>query len=133
VANPDIEKLLEGKTIAVVGLSSDPGRHSYRVAHYMQSQGYRIIPVNPNESEVLGEQAYPDLTSVPDDIDVVDVFRKSQYVSDIVDEAIRIGAKGIWTQLGVVDEKALQRARDAGLTVVMNRCIEVEHIARQPA
>lgn len=130
MANPDIERLLEARTIAVVGLSSNPAKPSYRVSHYMKSQGYRVIPVNPNETEVLGEKAYPDLESIPEEVDVVDIFRRSEHVAGIVDAAIRKGVKGIWTQLGVVDQEAARHAREVGLTVVMNRCMEVEHIAR---
>ena len=130
MANPDIERLLDAKTIAVVGLSSSPARHSFRVSHYMQSEGYRIIPVNPNETEVLGEKSYPDLASIPEAVDVVNIFRRSEHVSGLVDDAIKKGVKGIWTQLGVVDEAAAERARAAGLTVVMNRCLQVEHQGR---
>jgi predicted CoA-binding protein len=125
---PKIEKLLrDSRTIAVVGLSGKPWRTSYGVSQYMQSQGYRVIPVNPNESEVLGEQAYPSLEAVPEPIDIVNVFRRSEFVSEVVDAAIAKGAKAVWTQLGVVDEQAGERARQAGLEVVMDRCILVEH------
>jgi predicted CoA-binding protein len=114
-------------TIAVVGLSSSRFRASYGVSQYMQSAGYRIIPVNPNEREVLGEKAYARLEDVPEKIDVVDVFRRSEFVPEIVDAAIRVGARAIWMQEGVADEAAAQRARDAGLFVVMDSCILKEH------
>jgi predicted CoA-binding protein len=119
--------LQKAHTIAVVGLSSSRFRASYGVSQYMQSAGYRIIPVNPNEQEVLGEKAYARLEDVPEKIDVVDVFRRSEFVPEIVDAAIRVGAHAIWMQDGVVDEAAAQRARDAGLFVVMDDCILREH------
>ena len=122
------EKLLaEAKTIAVVGLSGNRLRTSHGVSEYMQSAGYRIIPVNPNETRVLGERAWPSLDDVPEQVDVVNIFRRSEFVSPIVDAAIRIGAKGVWMQEGVVDEAAAQRARAAGLIVVMDHCILKEH------
>jgi predicted CoA-binding protein len=114
-------------TIAVVGLSSNRLRPSYGVSQYMQSAGYRIIPVNPNEQEVLGEKAYARLEDVPEKIDVVDVFRRSEFVPEIVDGAIRVGARAIWMQDGVADEAAAQRARQAGLFVIMDDCILREH------
>ena len=118
-----ISKILdECRTIAVVGLSSDPKRPSHGVASYMQRRGYRIIPVNPNETEVLGEKAYPALADVPGKIDLVDIFRRSDEAGTAVDEAIAIGAKAVWLQDGVIDEAAAQRALDAGLLVVMDRC-----------
>jgi predicted CoA-binding protein len=119
--------LQKAHTIAVVGLSSSRIRASYGVSQYMQSAGYRIIPVNPNEQEVLGEKSYARLEDVPENIDVVDVFRRSEFVPEIVDAAIRVGARAIWMQDGVVDEAAAQRARDAGLFVVMDACILREH------
>jgi predicted CoA-binding protein len=119
--------LLGARTIAVVGLSDKPSRPSYNVARYLQNQGYRIIPVNPNITETLGERAYPDLISVPDAIDMVDIFRRSDRVGPSVDEAITKGVQTIWMQLGVVDERAAQRARAAGITVIMDRCALVEH------
>ncbi len=119
--------LQKAHTIAVVGLSSSRIRASYGVSQYMQSAGYRIIPVNPNEQEVLGEKAYARLEDVPEKIDVVDVFRRSEFVPEIVDAAIRVGARAIWMQEGVVNETAAQRARDAGLFVVMDACILREH------
>ena len=124
----EIKDLLgNARTIAVVGLSSSRSRASYGVSQYMQSAGYRIIPVNPNEQQVLGEKAYARLEDIPEKIDVVDVFRRSEFVPDIVDAAIRIGARAIWMQEGVADEAAAQRARAAGLFVVMDSCILKEH------
>jgi len=121
------ELLQAARVIAVVGLSSDEMRPSYGVAAYLQRVGYRIIPVNPNETEVLGEQAYARLEDVPEKIDIVDVFRRSIFVRGVVDSAIRIGAKAVWMQEGVVDEAAANVARDAGLQVVMDRCILKDH------
>jgi predicted CoA-binding protein len=121
------ELLDQAKTIAVVGLSGRRSRPSYGVAEYLQSTGYRIIPVNPRETEVLGEKAYPDLASVPEPIDIVDIFRRPEFVPEVVDEAIRVGAKAVWMQEGIVHEEAAQRARAAGLDVVMDRCILKEH------
>ena len=118
----------ECKTIAVVGLSSDPSRPSHGVSSYMRRQGYRVIPVNPNETEVFGEKSYPDLAAVPENIDLVDVFRRSDEAGKAVDEAIAIGAKAVWLQEGVIDRSAAQRALDAGLLVVMDRCWLKEHI-----
>lgn len=124
------ELLKEAKTIAVVGLSSKPDRSSFGVSAYMQRQGYKIIPVTPAETEVLGEKAYARLEDVPEKIDIVNVFRRSEYVPDIVDSAIAVGAKVIWTQLGVFHEEAAAKAEQAGLTVVMDQCIAVEHRLR---
>jgi len=122
------EKLLRSaKTIAVVGLSGTRWRPSYGVSEYMQSVGYRIIPVNPKETEVLGEKAYATLEDIPIPVDLVNIFRQPRFVPDIVDSAIRIGAKGVWMQEEVVHEEAAQKARDAGLDVVMDRCILKEH------
>jgi predicted CoA-binding protein len=122
------EKLLRSaKTIAVVGLSGSRWRPSYGVSEYMQSVGYRIIPVNPNETEVLGERAYATLEDIPGPVDIVNVFRQPRFVPEIVESAIRIGAKGIWMQEEVVHEEAAQKAREAGLEVVMDRCILKEH------
>ena len=124
-----IRRILEEcRTIAVVGLSSDPIRPSYGVSSYMRRNGYRVIPVNPNETEVFGEKAYPDLAAVPDKIDLVDVFRRSDEAGRAVDEAIAVGAKAVWLQEGVIDKSAAQRALDAGLLVVMDRCWLKEHI-----
>lgn len=123
-----IETILnECRTIAVVGLSSNPARASYGVARYMQRQGYRIIPVNPNETEVLGERAFPTLAAVPDKVDLVDIFRRSEEAGEHVDEAIKLGAKAVWMQDGVIDEAAAKRALNAGLLVVMDNCILREH------
>ena len=121
------ELLRSAKTIAVVGLSNNTFRPSYGVSQYMQHAGYRIIPVNPLETEVLGEKAYPRLEDVPEHIDIVDVFRRSEYVPEIVDSAIRVGAGAVWMQEGVADEAAAEKARQAGLAVVMDRCILKEH------
>ena len=116
----EIARILDNcRTIAVVGLSSKRFRASFGVSEYMQAAGYRIIPVNPAETEVLGEKSYPTLESVPEKIDLVDIFRRSEFVSEIVDSAIRIGAKAIWMQEEVVDESAAARARAAGMDVVM--------------
>ena len=123
--------LTEYKTIAVVGLSSDASRASNSVSRYMQSHGYRIIPVNPNETSVLGEESYGRLEDIPDRIDLVDIFRRSEQAGQHVDEAIRLGARGVWLQEGVIDEKAARRALDAGLDVVMDLCILKEHIKRE--
>ncbi len=114
------EQLRNSKTIAVVGLSNNPERDSYRVSSYMQSQGYRIIPVNPVIEEALGEKSYPDLKSVPEPIDMVDVFRRSELVPPVVDEAIEVGVKYIWMQDGVVNEEAAAKAEAAGIPVIMN-------------
>lgn len=124
------ELLSRVKTIAVVGLSSNPMRPSFGVSQYMQGKGYRIIPVNPNESSVLGEKAYASLSEIPDRIDMVDVFRRPEFVSEIVDEVIRLKIPALWLQEGVVDEAAASKAREAGITVVMDRCILKEHRAR---
>jgi predicted CoA-binding protein len=121
------EILRMGRTIAVVGLSAKRYRPSYGVAEYMQRAGYRIIPVNPHETEVLGEKCYPDVESVPEPIDIVDIFRRSEFVPEIVEAAIRKGAKAIWMQEGVIHEEAAHRAREAGLEVVMDRCILKDH------
>lgn len=118
------------RAITVVGLSSNPIRPSHGVAAYMQRHGYRIIPVNPNETQVLGERAYPTLTDAPQPIELVDIFRRSAEAGDVVDEAIRLGAKAVWLQEGVIDEAAAQRAQDAGLLVVMDRCWLKEHLRR---
>ena len=126
-----IDKILnESKTIAVVGLSSDATRASHSVSRYMQSHGYRIIPINPNETSVLGERAYGRLEDAPEKIDLVDIFRRSDEAGQHVDEAIRIGARGVWLQEGVIDEDAAGRALDADLDVVMDRCILKEHLKR---
>ena len=117
----------ECRTIAVVGLSSNSARPSYGVAAYMQRQGYRVVPVNPNETEVLRQRAYASLAEVPDKIDLVDIFRRSDEAGKAVDEAIAVGAKAVWLQEGVIDNAAAQRALDVGLLVVMDRCWLKEH------
>jgi uncharacterized protein len=122
--------LKSGKTIAVVGLSNKRMRPSYGVAQYLQSAGYRIIPVNPNETEVLGEKSYSRLQDVPVPIDIVDVFRRSEFVPEIVEAAIQIGARCIWMQEGVMHAEAAERARCAGIFVVMNLCILKERVRR---
>jgi hypothetical protein len=119
--------LRSAHTIAVVGLSGKRFRPSFGVAEYLQRAGYRIIPVNPKETEVLGEKAYPDLDSAPEPIDIVDIFRRSEHVPAIVEAAVRKGAQAVWMQEGVVHEDAARRAEAAGLAVVMDRCILKEH------
>ena len=119
--------LLSAKTIASVGLSGNQEKDSYWVASYLKDQGYRIIPVNPTATEILGEKAYPDLKSVPEKIDVVQIFRKPEDVPPIVDDAIKIGAKVVWMQEGIRDEEAAQKAREAGLQVVMDACMRASH------
>ena len=122
------ERILNSsRTIAIVGLSSKPDQPSYRVASYLKEQGYKMIPVNPAEQEILGERCYPDLASIPESIDVVDIFRRSEKVPPIVEEAIRIGANAVWMQEGVINEEAAARARKAGLMVVMDKCMRKEH------
>jgi len=119
--------LRSARTIAVVGLSNKRWRPSYGVSEYMQRAGYRIIPVNPEIAEALGEKCYPDLDSAPGPIDIVNVFRRPEAAPEIVEAAIRIGAKAVWMQEGVVHERAAARARAAGLVVVMDRCLLKEH------
>ena len=121
------EILRSAHTIAVVGLSGKRFRPSYGVAEYLQRVGYRIVPVNPHESEVLGEKCYPDLDSIPEPVDIVDIFRRPEHVPEIVEAAIRRGAKVIWMQESVVEEAAAARAEAAGLAVVMDRCILKDH------
>ncbi|HKR59481.1 MAG TPA: CoA-binding protein [Pyrinomonadaceae bacterium] len=123
--------LKECRTIAVVGLSSSPGRASNGVAAYMKRNGYKVIAVNPNETEVFGEKAYPALAQVPDKVDLVDIFRRSSEAGAAVDDAIAVGAKAVWLQEGVIDEAAAQRALEAGLQVVMDRCWLKEYARRQ--
>ena len=119
--------LVSAKTIASVGLSSNPEKESYWIVKYLQDQGYRVIPVNPTAEEILGEKAYPDLESVPEAIDVVQVFRKSEDVPPVVESAIRAGAKVVWMQEGIVNQDAAGKAREAGLQVVMDACMRVTH------
>jgi predicted CoA-binding protein len=119
--------LLSAKTIASVGLSSNQEKESYWIVAYLKEQGYRIIPVNPTADEILGEKAYPDLESIPEKIDVVQVFRKPEDVPPVVDSAIKVGAKVVWMQEGIVNEAAAQKAREAGLQVVMDACMRATH------
>lgn len=121
------ELLRTARVIAVVGLSGKRRRPSHGVSQYMQRAGYRIIPVNPNETEVLGEASCPNLEAVAERIDIVNIFRRSEFVPEIVEQAIRVGATAVWMQEGVIHEDAAARARDAGLTVIMDRCILKEH------
>lgn len=122
--------LRQSKTIAVVGLSSNPMRPSHGVSAYMQSHGYQIIPVNPNIDECLGERSYPSLLDVPEKIDIVDIFRRSEFVEEVVDQAIQLKVPAIWMQEDVIHERAAEKARQAGIFVVMDRCILKEHRAR---
>lgn len=124
----DIKRILsENKTIAVVGLSPKWNRPSHFAAKYMKEHGYKIIPVNPGYDEILGEKCYKSLLDIPEPVDIVDIFRRSKDVPPIVDDAIKIGAKVVWMQLTVVNEEAAQKARNAGLEVVMNRCVKIEY------
>ena len=124
----DVQRILETtKSIAVVGLSDKPDRDSYQVAAYLQRQGYRIIPVNPRMTEVLGEKAYPSLRDIPAPVDVVQIFRRSEDVPPIVEDAIAAGAKVVWMQSGIVNEEAAARAEAAGLKVVMDACMRATH------
>ena len=125
------ELLASAKTIAVVGLSAKPYRASFGVTETLQASGYRIFPVNPNEAEVLGEKCYARLEDIPEKIDIVDIFRRSEFVAEIVDAAIRIGARAIWMQEGVEDEPSAERARRAGLFVIMDNCIAKEIYKRR--
>lgn len=124
----DVEKIIrESRNIAVVGISNKLGRPSLTVANYLKGQGYRIIPVNPTIQDVNGEKCYPDLTSIPEKVDVVDIFRKPADVLPVVEEAVRIGAKAVWMQEGIVNEEAAKKAEEAGLQVVMDKCMLKEH------
>lgn len=123
----EVQILTSSHVVAVVGLSADPDRPSYGVARYLQQQGFRIIPVNPEVREVLGEVCYPNLAAIPVPVDVVDIFRRSASVPPIVDDAISIKAKAVWMQEGVVHKEAAAKARQAGLKVVMDRCMRHEH------
>src|SRR5467141_5098492 len=129
-ADAILELLKNYKTIAVVGLSSNPMRPSYDVTEYMQAAGYRIIPVNPNERKVLGEKSYARLEDVPEKIDIVSVFRRAEDVPPVVESAVRIGAKVVWMQSGIENEEAAEKARAAGLVVIEDACILVEHRRR---
>lgn len=128
--DPIFQLLKRAKTIAVVGLSDNPLRPSHGVSAYMQNQGYRIIPVNPQIDECLGEKAYASLADVPEKIDIVNIFRRPQFVEEVVDQAIRLKVPGIWMQEEVINDKAAEKARAAGILVVMDRCILKEHRAR---
>jgi len=119
--------LLSTRTVASVGLSSSPAKESYGIVAYLKGQGYRVIPVNPTATEILGEKAYPDLESVPEKIDVVQIFRRPEDVPPVVDSAIKVGAKVVWMQEGIVNEEAAQKARAAGLQVVMDACMRAAH------
>jgi predicted CoA-binding protein len=126
--DPELRSILgDARTVAVVGLSSKPWRPSNEVASYLQSKGYRIIPVNPNETEVLGERAYPSLLDVPERIDAVNVFRRAEFTPDVARDAVAVGAKVLWLQLDIVNEEARRIAEEAGLSVVMGVCIKIEH------
>ena len=125
--NIEEEILKSSRVVAVVGLSPEPDRPSYGVASYLKEQGYRIIPVNPQAREILGEVCYPDLSAIPEPVDVVDIFRRFEEVPAIVEETIKVGAKAVWMQEGVINEPAAARAREAGLLVVMDRCMLKEH------
>lgn len=122
-----IEILKSSKTVAVVGISHNEERDSHKVAKYLKEHGYRVIPVNPKYKEVLGEPCYPDLKSIPEKIDVVDIFRNVEAIPGIVDEAIQVGAKVVWMQLGLVHNESAEKAKQAGLRVVMNKCMKIEH------
>ena len=125
---PTLRRVLgETRTLAIVGLSADWFRPSHFAAKYMQEHGYRIIPVNPRYTEILGEKCYPDLASIPEKVDLVDVFRKSSECPQIAREAVKIGAKTLWMQIGVISDEAQQIAQAAGLTVVMDRCVKIEY------
>jgi len=128
--DPITDLLEHTKTIAVVGLSNDPWRASHGVSAYMQSHGYRIIPVNPQIESCLGERAYPSLLDVPEKIDLVNIFRRPEFVEEIVDQAIQLKVPAVWMQEDVIHEKAAEKARQAGIFVVMDRCILKEHRTR---
>jgi len=128
ISDPEIKEILSTyKTIAVVGISDKTDRDSYKVARYLQDNGYKIIPINPRAEEVLGQKSYPNLKEVPDKIGIVNIFRKPEAVGPIVEEATKIGAKVIWMQLGIVNNEAARQAKAQGLKVVQNKCIKVEH------
>ena len=127
-ADEEIKEILKkNKVVAVVGLSPKPERDSHKVAKYLQDHGYRIVPVRPKAKEILGERAYASLKDIPFPVEVVDIFRKVDAIPGIVDEAIDIGAKVVWMQLGLAENQSAQKAREAGLQVVMNKCLKIEH------
>jgi len=126
--NPEEKILKTYHTVAVVGLSPKSDRPSFKVASYLKEQGYRVIPVNPQAKEILGETCYPDLASIPQPVEVVDIFRSSEQVPAIVAEAIKVGAKAVWMQEGVINEEAAARAKEAGLLVVMDKCMRKEYL-----
>jgi len=129
--NPEDEEirgiLENNRTIAVVGLSTDPGKDSHRVAKYLQEHGYHLVPVNPKAEEILGEQCYASLQEIPFPVDIVDIFRKIEAIPALVDEALAIGAKVVWMQLGLAENRSAHKAMAAGLKVVMNKCLKIEH------
>jgi predicted CoA-binding protein len=127
VNNADIDRVLtQYRTVAIVGASADPQRPSYRVADFLKKEGYRIIPVTPKGGEILGEKVYPDLSSIPVPVEVVDIFRRTEEIPPVVEEAIAIGAKAVWMQEGLINEGAAEKARKAGLLVVMDHCMRKE-------
>ena len=126
-----INRILKMRTIAVVGLSPKPERASHDVARYLLSQGYKIIPVNPVQEEILGLKCYPNLSAIPEPVDLVDVFRRPEHCPPIAKEAVAIGAKALWLQLGIANDEAARIASDGGLLVVMDRCIKIEHGRRR--
>jgi predicted CoA-binding protein len=129
----EITEILNGyRLVAVVGLSADPSRPSYRVAHYLQEQGYRIVPVNPGCQEILGARCYASLRDIPFPVEVVDIFRKVEAIPGIVEDAIAVGAKVVWMQQGLEEPHSARKAREAGLRVVMDRCMKIEHDRRHP-
>ncbi len=129
--NPEDEEirgiLENNRTIAVVGLSTNPDKDSHRVARYLKEQGYQIVPVNPKNEEILGQKCYANLKEIPFSVDIVDIFRKIEAIPAVVDEAIATGAKVVWMQLGLAENQSAHKARSAGLQVVMNKCIKIEH------
>ena len=126
-----INRILKMRTIAVVGLSPKPERASHDVARYLLSQGYKIIPVNPVQEEILGLKCYPNLSAIPEPVDLVDVFRRPEHCPPIAEEVVTIGAKALWLQLGIANDEAARIASDGGLLVVMDRCIKIEHAQRR--
>jgi uncharacterized protein len=130
VSDPELKRLFqEAKTIAVVGLSNSPGRASFGVARFLQTQGFRVIPVNPNDSEILGEKCYPNIESIPGEVDIVDIFRRSEFVMGVVSDALKKHPRCVWMQEGVVNHEAAKMAESAGIPVVMDQCI-LKELAR---